>query len=95
MHTFEGLKDPDARVDFSIDWSDWLGSDTISASSWTYSGPSSPSGMVEESESNSTTATTVEVSGGTANRDYYATNRITTAAGLTDERTILIRVRNR
>jgi hypothetical protein len=95
MHTFEAIKDPHSNLDFSIDWSDWLGSDTIASSSWSYSGPASPSDLVEESKTYSTTATTVKVSGGTANRDYYATNRITTAAGLIDERTILIRCRNR
>ena len=32
------IKDPDAVLDYQADWSDWLGDDTISSSSWESSG---------------------------------------------------------
>ena len=28
------VKDPDATLDYSFDWSPWLGTDTISTSQW-------------------------------------------------------------
>jgi hypothetical protein len=84
-------KDPDAVVDFAIDWSDWLPTgDTISTSTWDV-----PAGLTEDSETESTTLTTVWLSGGTAGQDYNITNQIVTAGGRTDDRTITIKVRER
>ena len=80
-------KDPDAVLDYTIDWSSWLGDDTISASSWTV-----PSGLTKDSDSNTTTAATVWLSGGTEGVIYTVTNQITTAGGRTDERSIKILV---
>ena len=57
------VKDPDEVLDYSIDWSTWLDSDTISSSSWTVE-----SGITKDSDSNDTTSTTIWLSGGTA--DY-------------------------
>jgi hypothetical protein len=83
-------KDPQAVLDYRIDWSEWLDGDTISTSEW-----SVPGGLVLESESNTTTAATVWLSGGTYNASYDITNEITTAGGRTDNRTITIKVRER
>lgn len=84
------IKDPDAVLDYSIDWSDWLGSDTISTSTWEVD-----SGITEDSNSNTDTVTTIWLSGGTAGKKYELTNRITTTGGRTDDRTIIIVVRNK
>ena len=81
-------KDPDAVKDYSIDWSAWLGSDTISTSEWTV-----PSGITKDSDSNTTTVTTIWLSGGTAGTDYELVNRIVTAAGRTEDKTVIVRVR--
>ena len=86
-------KDPQAELSYSLDWSDWLDADTILTSAWAVTGPDVL--LVEESDSNSTTATTVVLSGGTVGKNYTATNTITTAAGWTDERSIAILVRQR
>ena len=83
-------KDPDATLDYQIDWSSWLGSDTISTSTWTV-----PSGITKDSDTASTTTTTIWVSGGTAGTSYELVNRIVTAAGRTDDRTIQINVREK
>jgi hypothetical protein len=32
-------KDPNAALDYTIDWSDWLGADVIAASVWTLATP--------------------------------------------------------
>jgi len=83
------IKDPEAVLDYEVDWSTWLGADTISTSTWVV-----PAGLTEDSSSNTTTTATIVVSGGSVG-SYTATNRITTAAGLTDDRTITIQVRER
>ena len=83
-------KDPDAVLDYQIDWSDWLDDDTISSSAWTV-----PAGITKDSDSNTTTATTIWISGGTAGAGYNIINRIVTAGGRTDDRTIRIIVAER
>ena len=86
MSTF--TKDPDATLDFKIDWSAWLGSDTISTSAWVV-----PAGIDQDSAGNDTTTATIWLSGGTVGRSYSIVNRITTAAGRINDRTIVIKVR--
>lgn len=88
MRQFE--KDPDAILDYTVDWSRWLGTDTIATSQWTV-----PAGMTQVSATNTPTSATVWLSGGTAGQAYTVTNRITTAGGRTDERSIVINVRER
>jgi hypothetical protein len=80
-------KDPDAKLDFPIDWTDWLGADTITASTWIV-----PAGLVKESEVTQADETTVWVSGGTDGAVYVITNRITTAQGRVNEASIRLRV---
>jgi len=83
-------KDPDAVLDYAIDWSRWLGSDTIQTSTWTV-----PPGLTEVTSSHTTTTATIWLSGGTAGETYTVTNRIVTAGGRTDERSIYLRVEQR
>ena len=83
-------KDPDAVLNYSIDWETWLSSDTISTSSWTVD-----TGITKDSDSNTTTATSVVVSAGTAGTTYELTNSVVTAAGYEDDRTIRINVQER
>lgn len=74
-------------LDYSIDYNSWLDGDTISTSAWV-----ADAGITIDSDSNSTTATTVTLSGGTERTTYQLKNTITTAAGLTDVRCINIEV---
>lgn len=83
-------KDPQAVLDYKVDWSDWLGTDTIVASDWTV-----PTGLTLELETNTTTIATAWLSGGTVATSYNVTNEITTADGRTDDRTITIKVKER
>lgn len=84
-------KDPDAVLDYGLDWSDWLAnSETITGSTWTPS-----AGITVESNSSTGSATTVWLSGGVAGLPYTVVNHITTNQGRQDDRTITIRVRER
>ena len=78
-------KDPEAVLDYQVDWSDWLDDDTIDTSEWTV-----PAGLTEDSDSNTYTVAKVWLSGGTSGTTYAVENKITTADGRTDERTIYI-----
>lgn len=82
-------KDPDEVLDYQFNWATWLGTDTISTSTVTVE-----PGITKDSDSNTTTAATVWLSGGTAGANYTITNEITTAGGRTKEATILIKVRS-
>lgn len=86
-------KDPNATLDYGFVWSDWLtaaGSDTISTSTWT-----ADTGLTVNSSSTSGGTAIAWVTGGTVGVNYQLTNRIVTAGGRTDERTMIIQVRQR
>ncbi len=85
------IKDPNAVLDYSMIWTTWLASgETIVTSTWVV-----PAGLAMDSESNDTVSTTIWLSGGTREKDYVVTNRITTSAGRTDDRSLTIQCRNR
>lgn len=65
-------------IDHEVDWSDDLGSDTISTSTFTV-----PAGLTKDSESNTTTTATVWLSGGADGDRYLITNEVVTAGGRT------------
>lgn len=91
MSTFLATKDPDATLDYEVDWSSWLASgETISAAAWTLS-----SGLTQTTVNTTATKSTVWLSGGTANSRATAACRITTSLGRVDERTIEFVIRNR
>ena len=79
------IKDPEAVLDYEINWTDWLNGDTISTSAWTV-----PSGLTEDSNSKTTTHAKVWLSSGTAGQTYAVGNKIVTTGLRTDERTIYI-----
>ena len=83
-------KDPDAVLDYNIDWATWLDGDTISTSVWTV-----PAGLTQDSSSHADGITTVFLSSGTDGTSYVVKNRIVTAGGRTDDRTISINVKQR
>lgn len=82
-------KDPDAVLDYLVDWTKWLGTDSIDTSDWIL-----PAGITEDSSTNTTTTATIWLSGGTPGVSYSIVNRITTAAGRTDDRTIVVECRS-
>ncbi len=95
MMSEQFLKDPNAILDYAIDWSaGYLAvGEQITASSWFIL----PQGTVGDLSIDNippelSGVTTVFVAGGLAGRIYQLTNRITTDQSRTDERSLIIRV---
>ena len=86
-------KDPNAVLDYSFDWSDWLAEfEEISTSTWV-----NPDGITINTSAKTATSTVVWLSGGTAGKTYRLTNRIVTTSNptRTDDRTMTIEVSER
>lgn len=87
-------KSPTEVIDYRIDWSDRLGTDTITGTpTWTISGPDSS--LTKDSQVNNTTATDITLSGGTLGKTYYVKCQIVTVGSRTIERTNLISISTR
>jgi hypothetical protein len=90
-------KDPDANLDYQMDWSNWLESgDSLTTTQWLVSGPdailkvaASPAPEVDGPISR------CWLEDGTAGARYKLTCRIETLAGRVDDRTVLVIVRER
>lgn len=86
-------KDPDASLDYSIDWTNWLtGTEIIASSTW-----ESSNGATIESSSYTDKVSTVYVSGGTLNTICRLTNTIETNASPAriDQRTITLLIKDK
>lgn len=83
-------KDPDAVLDYTVDWSAWLGTDTIASVTWVVG-----AGVTEASSSNTSTTATIWLSGGIAGQAYGVTCRAVTAGGRTDDRSFRVVVKER
>ena len=88
--TIKFIKDPDAVLDYTVDWSDWLVNDTIISATWVV-----PTGITKDSSSNTDTTATIWLSGGTVNIDYSIVCRITTLVGRIEDRTFIIKCKER
>ena len=87
------LKDPDATMDYSVDFTDWLvAPDTIADSTWTSDAGITVSGSSVDA---SDKITTVRLTGGTVDAKSRVTNRIQTTNNLITDRSIFIRVLER
>jgi hypothetical protein len=80
-------KDPDEVLDYGIDWASRLDTDTIATSTWIV-----PDGITQTDDSNTTTATTIWLSGGTLGEAYVFTNRVTTAGGRTMDQSVKLKI---
>jgi hypothetical protein len=86
------LKDPGARLDYRVDWTERLPSGAIiQSSSWT----SSPAGLDLSGESLAGPVTLVWVAGGLPGHRYRLVNHVQLSDGSADERTVLLRVEER
>lgn len=83
-------KDPNEVLDYSVNWTNWLGTDTISTSTWVV-----PTGITGGTESTTTVLATIWLSGGSTGSRYDLVNRIVTAGGRTADRTLSIDCRDR
>ena len=83
-------KDPDAVTDYTFDWSSWLASgETISSYTVTVDG------VTLDSDSQTTTAVTAWLSAGTAGTLATVACKIVTSVSRTDERTAIVKIRER
>ena len=94
------VKDPDAIIVYTIDWSDWLpGTSNISTSTWTLSTVSGDGNLALAKVSDGITSanqhTYIEVQKGTDGNTYIAKNTVVTSDGTTDVRRFRIRVQDR
>ena len=98
-------KDKDEIVDYSVDWSRFLGTDIVSAVTWFINDADGVKTEVSDSQVvdglqfvNTTftpTVSTMRLSLGTNNKRDTITCRITTTAGLQYERSIFLRVKEK
>lgn len=88
------LKDPQSRVDYSIDWAGYLDGQTIAASGWS-TAPDEADGIAVEEASFDLNRTAARIGGGIVGHCYTVSNRVTLSDGSSDERSITLRVEQR
>lgn len=76
-------KDPDAKLTYTVAWTAWLATDTISSVDWTV-----PAGLTNEGTSSTSTTASITLSGGTVGNTYDVKCKITCASALVDKRTL-------
>jgi hypothetical protein len=81
-------KTPTVDKSFSLNWTSYLGALTITASEWDL-----PAGVAEVDSDFTTTTTSIQLSGGTDGEDYELINRVTLSNTDTEEKTLVIQVR--
>jgi len=88
MYIFVFSKTPSGDLDYTVDWEEWLDTDTIISSTWTV-----PTGITKDSDSFDATSATIWVSGGDSGENYDLLNTIVTASGRAESRTITLLIR--
>lgn len=89
------LKDPDASLDYSIDWgTQYLAGDAIAESEWEVN-PVEPGGLTVAASQFDFKVALVKVGGGIPGHIYRLTNRVVLASALVDSRSIVLRVEKR
>ena len=89
------LKDPEAILDYVVDWgAEYLDGDALAASDWSVS-PDEPGGAAISGSQFDLLLATVQVAGGIPGKIYRVINRVTTASGREDSRSIVLRVEKR
>jgi hypothetical protein len=89
------LKDPDSVLDYAIDWgADYLVDDTIVDSSWTVE-PDETAGVQVQASAFDSTIATLTAAGGVPGHIYQLINHVELASGLTDSRSVTLRVEYR
>ena len=63
---WERSLDPQETVDYSINWSNDLGRDTISTSTWTFDANNADAALVKSTPTKTNTTTTIWLSAGTS-----------------------------
>lgn len=74
MKTF--TQNSDENLDYTINWTEWIGQDTIASVIWTVD-----SGITKTASTNTTKKTTIWLTGGTLGSNYNVKVQITTTFG--------------
>lgn len=85
---FETYKDKDETTVLTVDWSDWLGAATISASTW-----ATDDNVTIDSESETATVATVTISGDPGGKSRL-TNTLTASDGRVKQMTVNVHGRD-
>lgn len=98
-------KDKDEVIDFSVDWSRFIGTDIISAVTWYIDDSEGVKTEVSDTDvvngiqfiqgTNTDKVSTIRLGLGTNNVRYKVTCKIVTSAGLSYERSIFLRVKEK
>lgn len=89
------LKDPLATLDYAVDWrAEYLGDDSIASSSWSVIPVEAGGIEIVEFDCDGSVAS-VTASGGVAGHVYQMTNHVEMVSGLTDTRSVIVRVESR
>jgi hypothetical protein len=98
-------KDKDEILDYSIDWSRFLGDDSISGVTWYITGSDNVKTQVTNAiivddlqmvaGTYTTTVATIRLSLGTNNRRYLISCQVTTIEGLQYERSVYLRIKEK
>lgn len=89
------LKDPEAILDYAIDWAaDYLDTDAIVESNWSIT-PEEPGGIELMGSQFEPGFAAVKAAGGIAGHLYRLTNHVILASGREDSRSIILRVEKR
>jgi hypothetical protein len=88
------LKDPQSRVDYGIDWTGYLGPQTLTGSLWSVT-PEEVGGIAIDASSFDLLRTAATLSGGLDGHVYTVSNLATFSDGRRDQRSICLRVEQR
>jgi hypothetical protein len=90
-------KDPEAKLFYTFDWSDWLAQgDTIASANYVVTARvNDPDPIVRVSQGIQGATTYVELSDGQVGKSYIVTVRVTTSNGLIDRRNFRVKVEAR
>ena len=89
------LKDPEAALDYAVDWgAEYLSGETLSGSHWQVT-PVEVGGLSVGVSRFDETVANVTATGGVAGHVYQLTNHVVLSTGLTDSRSIVLRVEKR
>lgn len=88
------LKDPDATIDYLIDWGAGLNGRSVVESDWAVT-PAEPGGLVIADDAVDGATTRATIGGGLAGHVYRATCQVVLSDDRIDERSIILRVEER
>jgi hypothetical protein len=89
------LKDPEAALDYAVDWGvEYLTDETLQQSSWQVT-PVEIGGLSVVASSFDQKIASVTAAGGVAGHLYQLSNHVVLSSGLTDSRSIVLRVEKR